>query len=197
MPGRMVLLRHIVYLVILASAFETLHAQPHPRITIQRQRVVQSCGAVIESTQGPGSFTMSGIVGLTTIGTTWAALRSQALFGFFVPMPIILSADRNTGDVATGHRTWAWPNPFRENVQILVQLSGAKATNADVYDNIGQLVATIPIASLHDDAATFMWDGKSTDGSQSATGSYTVRVNVTEPYAQRRIMYSTTITRIR
>lgn len=193
----MILVRRVVCPVLLCLTLGMLHGQPHPRVTIQRQRVVQSCGAVFDASQAPGTFTMSGIVGLTTIGTTRTTLQSQALFGFFVPIPIILSADRNTEDVVTGHRTWAWPNPFRENVHILVQLTGARATDADVYDNIGQLVTTIPIVSLHDDAATFMWDGKNAGGSQSASGSYTVRINVNEPFGQRRIMYSTTITRIR
>lgn len=176
-----------------------VHAQPqaHPRLTIQRQRVVQSCGAMLDAAHPPGSYLMSSIIGLTSIGTVQSASRSEALLGFWVPIPIILSADRESGDVTAGERTWTWPNPFRDNVQIEIQLSGSSAVEADIYDNIGQHVTTVPVSSLRDDFAVFSWNGASSLGHPCASGTYTVRIHVIEPLRQRRIMYSTTITRIR
>jgi len=140
---------------------------------------------------------MSTIVGLTTIGTVSSANRSQGLFGFWIPKPIILGADEGTEGVTAGSRTWSWPNPFRENVSIEVQLSGSTVADADVFNSVGEHVATLPVAMLRDDAATFTWDGLTSLGTPIASGSYTVRISVTEPLRQRRIMYSTTITRIR
>lgn len=174
-----------------------MHAQPHPRLTIQRQRVVQSCGAVLDAAEAGGSFLLSGIVGLTAIGASRSPMQSQALFGFWVPIPIILGTPDEFTPVLAGQRTWTWPNPFRENVHIEVQLSGSTIAEADIFDNIGQHVANVPLEALHDDVATFTWNGLMNNGSPSATGSYTVRINVTEPLRQRRLMYSTTITRIR
>lgn len=186
-----------VTLLLAAIAVGTMHAQPHARLTIQRQRVVQSCGAVLDAADATGPYVLSGIVGLTAIGATRAPMQSQALLGFWVPMPIILSTPDDFTPVLAGDRTWTWPNPFRENVHIEVQLSGSTRAEADIFDNIGQHVASIPLEALHDDRATFTWNGLMNDGSPSATGSYAVRINVTEPLRQRRLMYSTTITRIR
>lgn len=183
--------------MLMSLAAVTMIAQTHPRLTIQRQRVVQSCGAILDASHQPGSYLMSGIVGLTSIGNVRSALRSEALLGFWVPIPIILSADRESGDVVAGERTWTWPNPFRDNVQIEVQLSGSTAAEADIFDNLGQHVASLALSSLRDDVAAFSWNGASSLGSPCSSGTYTVRIHVTEPIRQRRIMYSTTITRIR
>lgn len=186
-----------VTLLLGAIALGTMHGQPHPRLTIQRQRVVQSCGAVLDAADAGGSFLLSGIVGLTAIGATRSPIQSQALLGFWVPIPIILSTPNDFTPVVAGDRTWTWPNPFRENVHIEVQLLGSTTAEADIFDNIGQHVASVPMEALHDDVATFTWNGLIKSGSPSATGTYTVRINVTEPLRQRRLMYSTTITRIR
>ncbi len=186
-----------ILLLILCWVTPSAHAQPHPRLTIQRQRVVQSCGAVLDATQSPGSYLMSATAGLTSIGITQSDSRSRAYFGFWVQRPIILSIDTEPGTVIAGERTWSWPNPFRDNVQIEVQLSGATASGADVFDNIGQFVASLPVSSLRDDAAVFVWNGICEGGLPCSSGTYTVRINVTEPIHQRRIVYSTTISRVR
>ena len=172
-------------------------AQTNPRLTIKRQRVVQSCGAVLDAEHLPGAYQLSSIVGLSTLGTVRASLQSKMLFGFWVPLPVILSSERKPPDVVAGDRIWTWPNPFREDVQIEVQLLGSKAVEADIFDIVGQHIVTLPVLSLRDDVAAFRWNGASSSGALCASGVYTIRIHLTEPVRQRKILCTSTITRNR
>lgn len=176
-----------------------LVAQPskYPMLTIHRQRIVQSCGAVLDTTSSSEGFLLSSIVGLTSIGTTTSAVRVKTYLGFWVPIPVILSADDSATNVVAGARIWSWPNPFRDQVSIDVQVPDRSVVEANIYTSIGKHVATLAVASRRSDGVTFTWDGTASDPTTGASGTYLVRVFVQEPLLQRRIVYSSSLTRVR
>lgn len=163
---------------------------------MQRQRVIQSSGAVLDAASS-GPYMLNSVAGLTVIGNTWSASTSEFLFGFFVPIPVIIKSEDTTSDVVAGSRIWTWPNPFRENVTIEVQLGNSPTAEAEIFSSIGQHVATAELTSLRTGVATFTWSGMRADGTLCTAGTYTLRILMVEPIRQRRLMYSSTITRIR
>lgn len=176
-----------------------LHAQSakHPVLTVQRQRILQSCGAVIDTTSSADGFLLSSIVGLTSIGTVMSSARGKAYLGFWVPIPVILSAADQSTDVVAGARIWSWPNPFRDHVSIDVQVPERSLVEASIYTSVGKHVAALAIASRRSDGVTFTWDGTGVDAIEGASGAYLVRVFVQEPLHQRRLVYSSSLTRVR
>ncbi|HBB26205.1 MAG TPA: hypothetical protein DCZ59_08065 [Bacteroidetes bacterium] len=176
-----------------------LRAQPakHPVLTVQRQRIVQSCGAIIDTTSSADGFLLSSVVGLTSIGTLTSVTRGKAYLGFWVPIPVILSADDQATDIVAGARIWSWPNPFRDHVSIDVQVPERSLVEANIYSSIGKHVAALTVASRRSDGVTFTWDGTTDDALEGASGIYLVRVFVQEPLHQRRIVYSSSLTRVR
>lgn len=192
-------MQRLVLIPFVALMLSPLAAQPakHPMLTIHRQRVVQSCGAVLDAITTSDVFFMSSMVGLTAIGNVSSAEKGKAYLGFWVPIPVILSAEEPTPDVVAGARIWSWPNPFRDHVSIDVQLPDRAMAEASVFSSIGKHVATLELTARHRDGVTFTWDGVCDDGASGATGTYLVRVFVQEPLRERRLVYTSSITRMR
>ncbi|MBU3698671.1 MAG: hypothetical protein FGM33_01485 [Candidatus Kapabacteria bacterium] len=192
-------MRYLIRFIVAGAVVASLHAQggKHPMLTVHRQRVVQSCGAVLDANSTGDDFLMSGTVGLTSIGTISSAPKAKAYLGFWVPIPVILDAGETPTEVVAGARIWSWPNPFRDHVSIDVRTPDGAMAEAAIYNGIGKHVASLEITSRHPEGVTFSWDGSTDEGFTSATGTYVVRVFVREPLHQRRIAYSSTITRVR
>ncbi|MEY3387077.1 MAG: hypothetical protein RIR53_1888 [Bacteroidota bacterium] len=192
-------MRYLIRIIIATAMVISLGAQTekHPMLTVHRQRVVQSCGAALDANSANDDFLMSGIVGLTSIGTISSPPKARAYLGFWVPIPVILNADETPIEVVAGARIWSWPNPFREYITIDVRTPAGTAAEASIYNGVGKHVSALEVSSRHADGVTFTWDGSTDEGFTSASGTYVVRVFVREPLHQRRIAYSSTITRVR
>lgn len=187
---------HTLLLILVLGAICTLHGQPRPRVTIQRQRVVQSCGATLDATAVSGPHLLNSIVGLTSIGRTSSRDQAKKYLGFWVPIPVILGAEDGGDNVVTGARIAAWPNPFRELITIDLQCDHPTGATADVYSSIGKHLSAVPISGLRTDGITFTWNGTSSDGQACAAGSYTIRILVHDPLYRGRLLYSTTVSKV-
>lgn len=192
-------MRRILVVIFGLYALTPLTAQTgkHPVLTIQRQRVIQSCGAVLDATAAQSPFAMSSVAGLTSLGTLRSSRQASMLLGLWLPRQIILAADDASNDVVSGARIWSWPNPFRDNVSIDVLCPTGTSAEADVFNAIGKHITSLTVAARRQDGITFSWNGLSKDGTSCATGNYTIRVLILDPLYQRRILYSTTLSRIR
>lgn len=165
-------------------------------MTIQRQRVVQSCGATLDASAVTGPHLLGSIVGLTSIGRTSTRDHAKKYLGFWVPIPVILGAEDTDNTIVPGARVAAWPNPFRDLISIDLQCDHPNGATADVYSSIGKHIGAIPVSALRTDGITFTWNGTSTDGQICAAGSYTIRILVHDPLYRRKLLYSTTVSKV-
>ena len=163
----------------------------HAPLTMPRQRVIQSCGAALVTTNTTTPFSLSTIVGLNAVGT-FRSVNHRMMLGFWIPIEIVTSIGPES-DVVAGARVWTWPNPFRDNLHIEVTHPLIEFAHADIYNNRGSLVKSAAPAHVLSDGALFTWDGLDTEGNPVANGIYTVRVVVQQFYSSKRQHFSATI----
>lgn len=164
----------------------------HPPLTILRKRVVGSRGATLVATNPATPYSLSGIVGLTTVGFLKAD-RSSSVLGFWVPRSLITSAEPRE-DVTAGSRSWVWPNPFVGELHINIDLPSAANARAHVYDMLGSHVAELfweqhSVPGIH-----FTWNAIDKRGNAVPSGAYLVRVLIKQNIASPESCYSTVVT---
>ena len=180
------------FAALIGSLHQSLHAQTnHVPLTMPRQRVVQSCGAALVTTNPTTPFSLSTIVGLTSAGT-YRSLNHRLMLGFWIPVEVVTSVGSGS-DVVTGARVWTWPNPFRDNLHIEVTHPFIEFAHADIYNNRGSLIRSVTPNQLRPDAALFLWNGLDAGGTPVANGLYTVRVSVQQFSSTTREHFSATI----
>lgn len=81
------------------------------------------------------------------------------------------------------------PNPFRDEAQFGLTLTGDAAVDVTVYDVNGRRVATVYHGDLGAGAHEFSWRGRSTDGSAARSGLYFVRATVAGQILTRRAVF--------
>jgi hypothetical protein len=83
----------------------------------------------------------------------------------------------------------AKPNPFNSNVQISYNNVNGKAFSIDIYDLLGNHVASLNDQVDSNKRSTFFWDGKDLDNGLCASGVYLVKVKSSDnQYIQKIIL---------
>lgn len=80
-----------------------------------------------------------------------------------------------------------WPNPFNSSTSTVVSLPESGQLNIAVYDLLGRQVAILADASYLSGRHRLVWNGKSTDGMDVASGTYFVRAGWQDHWTTRRI----------
>lgn len=167
-------------------------AQPrHAPLTMPRQRIIQSCGAVIRAKNSATAFSLSTIVGLTSLGRVQAG-SSRTLLGFWMPYKLITDVEE-ASDVVAGPRIWSWPNPFRDNVSIEVLVPYIESAHADIYNIHGSFVGSVRTSTINPDGALLIWNGLDSSGDPVANGLYTLRITIRQFTRQTSSVLSATI----
>lgn len=167
-------------------------AQPrHAPLTMPRQRIIQSCGAVVRSKNSTTAFSLSTIVGLTSLGRVQAS-SSRTLLGFWMPYKLITDVEE-ASDVVAGPRIWSWPNPFRDDVNIELLVPFIESVHADIYNNHGSHVGRIRTGTINPDGAILTWNGLDSSGDPVANGLYTLRITIRQFTRQTSSILSATI----
>jgi hypothetical protein len=92
-------------------------------------------------------------------------------------VPSRLTLDRNS------------PNPFRAATRIRFGLPRASAVRAEIFDVLGQRIATlVEGARLGPGPHALVWDGRTSRGSLAPSGVYLLRVTADGESASRRIV---------
>lgn len=163
----------------------------HVPLTIQRQRVIQSCGAALVTKHPSTRFSLSTIVGLPTVGTT-SSERHQAHLGFWVPLSVVTLIDDNV-DIVTGARPHVWPNPFTNQLTIDIRQQHIERLRASVYDMRGKHVATLSNSESDTDGARLYWDGIDMNGNSVPTGTYVLRVFLKQYFNNQESLFSSIV----
>jgi len=71
---------------------------------------------------------------------------------------------------------FAWPNPFTNQVRFAVSLSTSRPVQMEALDVSGRRVWTPPASFPGMGGATFVWDGRASDGARVGQGVYFIRV---------------------
>lgn len=164
----------------------------HPPLTIHRQRVVQSCGASLIATNRATQYSLSGIAGLSAISFLTAE-RSKSVLGFWVPRDLITFTPEEP-DITAGSRSWAWPNPFVNELYINISMPEAIYARAHVYDMLGNHITDLHMDRQTSQGVQFTWDGVDKLGNAIASGSYLVRVLIRQHAASQESLLSTVVT---
>ena len=164
----------------------------HPPLTIQRQRIVQSCGASLVATNRATRYSLSGIAGLSAIGFVTAE-RSKVALGFWVPRDLITFTPEEP-DVTAGSRSWAWPNPFVNELYINISMPQAIYARAHVYDMLGNHITDLHMDRQTSQGVKFTWDGVDNHGNPVASGSYLIRVLIRQHAVSQESLLSTVVT---
>lgn len=165
--------------------------QRHTPLTMPRQRIVQSYGAALVTKHATTPFSLSTVVGLTSIGRIQSG-TSRILLGFWMPFSVITDIDEGA-DVVTGARIWSWPNPFRDNVGIEVAIPYIETIHADIYNNHGSRIGVVVPARVDPDGAFLTWNGIDLNGNPVANGLYTVRLTIRQFVKRSTTILSATI----
>jgi len=81
------------------------------------------------------------------------------------------------GDVVLGLEPVS-PNPFNGTAKIGFNVPTVSNVQIDVFDNLGNKVATIANGQYPAGRTTFEWDGRGSNGSDLSSGSYTIKMTV-------------------
>ena len=189
--------RYAAFAALFITAIGHLHADlvaqsNHPPLTMLRKRVVASRGATLVASNPATRFTLSGIVGLTSLGFLRAE-KSSALLGFWMPRYLITSVDP-VDDVTAGSRSWIWPNPFVSELHISIVLPFSTSAHAHIYDMLGNHVIDLQRENSDSNEISFIWNGIDKYGNPIASGTYLVRVLVGTFSSVHESLYSTVIT---
>lgn len=91
------------------------------------------------------------------------------------PMNNVTAVD-GPGAGALAGRLFASPNPFRNEVTVLLSLPQAGEAEVGVYDLTGRRVRSLHRSALDAGAQRFIWDGRDDAGIVARAGLYVVRV---------------------
>ena len=69
-----------------------------------------------------------------------------------------------------------YPNPFRENLTIEIELMGTNHIEVKIFDVGGRLIRDLYRGSAINNK-TIVWNGRSDQGTRMASGNYYVKVN--------------------
>jgi hypothetical protein len=83
------------------------------------------------------------------------------------------------GSVPEGFRLGQnYPNPFNPSTQIGFELSQTDHVRLEVFDILGQRVATLMNGTISAGAHVVTWNGLRSDGQEAATGTYVYRIEL-------------------
>lgn len=163
----------------------------HPPLTIQRQRVIQSCGAALITKHPSTRFSLSGIIGLASLGVVKAE-RHSALLGFWVPLSIITSTNSEF-EVVTGERPRVWPNPFTDRLTIDIREQHIERIRASIYDLRGKHLRTLSSDESTPAGVRLAWDGIDLNGNPVPTGTYVLRVFLKQYFSSQELLFSSIV----
>lgn len=83
----------------------------------------------------------------------------------------------------------AWPNPFSEQIKILLTNPFPEPATLEIFDKMGKKVNTFNIPDSGSGNINFIWDGKNASGNRSAPGVYFLRVVSGENQKVARVVY--------
>ena len=92
---------------------------------------------------------------------------TQASFG-----PVVLNLSDPSSTPALPERSVlkdAYPNPFRTDTKIEVEVKGGEKGKVSIYNSIGQLIHSY---SVNAGSHTLLWDGKDASGASCPNGMY-------------------------
>lgn len=69
-----------------------------------------------------------------------------------------------------------WPNPFRERLNIPLQLSPGQSTEVQVYDSWGRKIITLPVSNSRNGNPAITWNGMDHNGREVPAGIYLLRI---------------------
>ncbi len=100
------------------------------------------------------------------------AAQAQALY--FIPTDV----DDPTDQLPSGFSLdQNYPNPFNPSTTISFALSKPGQVKLCVYNTLGQLVCTLAEGPMTSGHHTVIWDGRASDGAESASGIYFYRLD--------------------
>jgi|GEM_PF-6454749 len=82
----------------------------------------------------------------------------------------------------------AYPNPFREGVQILLSISPKANSALGIYNARGQKVRTLSSTATANTPTSFYWDGKDEKGISVCNGIYWIKTQTETGPAVRKIL---------
>ena len=89
----------------------------------------------------------------------------------------IVSVDQPPLQTAAAFSSKA-PNPFSESINLDFSLDSPSDVALQIISNTGEVLATLPQGALASGKHSFRWNGKGSNGSETAQGTYFVRLLV-------------------
>ncbi len=81
-----------------------------------------------------------------------------------------------------------YPNPFNPNTQIAVYTPEARSALCRIYNQRGEIVATLPVDQLEAGWNNVKWDGRDSKGNNASSGMYFVRIKGPNINLQGKLM---------
>ncbi len=82
-----------------------------------------------------------------------------------------------------------WPNPFRQSIEVRLDLPVSAEARIYVLDSRGRRVATVPLARSLAGIGTVSWDGRDMRGRPVPSGVYWLRVAADRMNSQQKIIH--------
>ncbi|MCB0299353.1 MAG: T9SS type A sorting domain-containing protein, partial [Calditrichaeota bacterium] len=108
-------------------------------------------------------------------------------------MPTVTKLGKSTGDIAAAipgsyELAQNYPNPFNPTTTISYQLPENSAVKLQIYNTLGQIVATLVSGNQQAGSYTVSWDGTSQSGEKVASGVYVYRLQAGAFSQTRKMM---------
>ncbi|HNZ07692.1 MAG TPA: T9SS type A sorting domain-containing protein, partial [Candidatus Cloacimonadota bacterium] len=104
-------------------------------------------------------------------GLVWVSTDSSGMNVFNYPASVA-NADPVVPVINT---LKAWPNPFRQDISIEMELTRSSAQEISVYNLRGQKVRGLAMSISNDSKGLASWDGRDNDGADCPAGIYLIR----------------------
>jgi hypothetical protein len=105
------------------------------------------------------------------------AFISGVLYGDTTTYTRVVSVDQPPLQTAAAFSSKA-PNPFSESINLDFSLDAPSDVALQIISNAGEVLATLPQGALASGKHSFRWNGKGSNGAETAQGTYFVRLLV-------------------
>ena len=112
----------------------------------------------------------------------------QVFYRVKIEVAVTVATDIDDGVLPTAYSlSQNYPNPFNPNTQIAFNLPHKALVTLNVYNVLGRKVTTLADETLSQGSYVAEWDGRSSSGQPSASGTYFYRLE-TEDFVQTKKM---------
>jgi len=150
-----------------AIGFSSVNAQS----TVMKKSVWSAGGHQNTAYGSSGTKTLSGTFGQLAITQIATSSTSDKIYQGFWPNPYFLTG---VPDVISSNLSSLtnFPNPFNGQTTISYNLPGEASVSLKVYNANGSLISEIFNGVQGKGSQTFVWDTKSNNGGETASGTY-------------------------